>query len=231
MQNLTLRLALALLAASLIPTFAHAQEPTATSTTQSTAPYGNCPAPGTPGVHVCWPGSGEIQSPVQIIASATGGDGTVNHIELWVDGKKTDQSAGNLFDKAVQLSSVTHRVVLVEVDSAGSYVKSSPLSLSIVGSTLGTQCAAPSSPGVNVCSPAPGSCNLQGWTTVVATGTGASGTVARMELWYAGMKLANFAGNSINTNIFLQDFKNLTIVEVDSNGAFVKSTPTQIQFC
>ena len=211
-----------------------AQEPVAHSTTQSTAAYGNCPSPSTPGVHVCWPspsGGSAIQSPMQVIASATGGDGSVSRIELWSDGKKIGQASGNLFDQAVNISSGTHRITLVEVDSVGAYVKSTPFTIDIQGSTLDNQCAAPSSPGVNVCYPAVGSCHTAGWTTVVAAGTGASGTVARMELWVNGVKLANFAGNAINTNLYLPDFDKLTIVEVDSKGAYVKSATTTLLSC
>ena len=197
----------------------------------STAAYGNCPAPTSAGVHVCWPVGTEIGSPVQVIASATGAGGPVNHIELWDSGKKVTQSPGSLFDKPVQLSTGPHRLTLVEVDSTGAHVNSTPLTLTVDYNSLPNQCAAPGMPGVNVCIPAYGSCHTAGYTTVVAAGTGASGTVARMELWVNGVKLANFPGSTINTNLYLPDYDKLTIVEVDSKGAYVKSQTITILSC
>lgn len=200
----------------------------------SAAAYGNCPVPAKAGVHVCAPAGGspiEIAAPFQLIASASGADGAVNHIELWADGKKVTQSSGSLFDEAIDLPSGTHRITLVEVDDTGHYVKSAPFEIDIQGNTLANRCTPSSTPGVNVCIPQPGSCHTAGWTTIVAAGTGASGKVARMELWENGVKLANFAGNAINTNLFLPDYAKITIVEVDSSGGYSKSAPITILSC
>ena len=65
----------------------------------------------------------------------------------------------------------------------------------------------------------------------VATAKGKSGTVSRMELWVNGGKIANFPGNRINTNLFIQDFNTVTIYEVDSKGGFIKSAPIVVQSC
>jgi hypothetical protein len=227
--RLTLALALFIAVLSLAPT-----SRALPNTIRSAAPYGNCPPPATAGVHVCTPNIApgwSIASPMQVIASATGADGVVNHIELWADGKKITQNNGSLFDKPVSLPSGSHRVTLVEVDSAGAFAKSTPFTVTIEGSTLANQCSAPASAGVHVCFPAPGSCHTAPWTTVVATGTGASGTVAHMELWVNGVKLANFPGKSINTNLYLPDYDKMTVVEVDSKGAYVKSVPITLLSC
>jgi hypothetical protein len=42
-----------------------------------------------------------------------------------------------------------------------------------------------------------------------------------MELWSGGVKLANFPGNTIHTNLYLPDFSTVTIVEVDSAGGLI----------
>jgi hypothetical protein len=49
------------------------------------------------------------------------------------------------------------------------------------------------------------------WVTVLAAAKGNSGTVSRMELWVNGGKIANFPGDRINTNLFLQDLSTVTI--------------------
>jgi hypothetical protein len=199
------------------------------------AAYGGCAAPNQAGVHVCFPVAVPqfiVASPFQVIAAGTGAGGPVKLMEVFIDGKKVAQSSGNLFDAPVTAASGSHRLVVVELDSTGSYLKSSPMNFTIEASTAGEACPPPGSPGVNVCIPQPNSCHTAPWTTVVAAGTGASGTVSRMELWVNGTKLANFPGNHINTNIFyLQDFDRMTIVEVDSKGGYIKSTPIILQSC
>lgn len=184
-------------------------------------------------VHICQPliipNSNGVGTPFQLIVSGTGAKGPVEHMEVWVDFKKVQQSSGNLFDAPLNLSPGTHRLVVVEVDTTGAYMKSDPADL-FVESSSGT-CAPPSDPGVNVCEPALDSCHSFPWVTVEAAGTGASGSVHRMELWSNGAKLANFPGDTINTNLFLPDFNTVTIVEVDSAGAFIKSPRIKIQSC
>jgi hypothetical protein len=202
--------------------------------TTGTAAYGNCPAPTTAGVRICHPvgfnNTTTIDSPFQVIASGTGAGGAVKRMEVWVDYQKVNQASGNLFDAPVSLSSGDHRLVVVELDSTGAYLKSRPLMVTIQN-TLNQPCDPPSSPGVNVCDPAPGSCHTTPWTTISAAGTGASGLVRRMELWSSGVKLANFPGNTIHTNLYLPDFSTVTIVEVDSAGGLMKSPRTTLLSC
>ena len=204
-------------------------------TAAASAAFGNCPAPTTAGVKICapfiFPSATSIASPIQLIASGTGSGGAVRLMEVFIDGKKVAQASGNLFDSPVKVSIGTHRLVVVELDTSGSFRKSAPISVSIVGSTVGETCAPPSSPGVNDCSPGVGGCNVSGWTSIIASGTGASGTVRRMELWKGSVKLANFSGNFINTNMYFPDFTKLQIIEVDSNGAFLKSPIIITQAC
>jgi hypothetical protein len=152
-------------------------------------------------------------------------------MEVWVDFVKVKQASGNLFDAPVNLNSGTHRLVVVERDTTGAFTKSAPITVSIQGSTGGQPCAPPGSPGVNVCDPLIGSCHTSPWTTIIASGTGASGSVHRMELWSSGVKLANFLGDAINTNLYLPDFSTVTIVEVDSAGASIKSPRITLQSC
>jgi len=185
-------------------------------------------------VQICQPvnfnNAATIAAPFQVIASGTGAGGPVRHMELWVDYVKIKQASGNVFDAPINLNSGDHRLVVVELDTAGGYMKSAPVTVTVQG-TGGQQCPPPTSPGVNVCDPLPNSCHTSGWTTISASGTGASGSVHRMELWSSGVKLANFPGNSIITNLYLPDFSTVTIVEVDSAGRFIKSPRITLQSC
>jgi hypothetical protein len=194
-------------------------------------PLGVCPAPQSPGVNVCLPTNPTvINSPFQVIAAGTGASGKVFLMELWADGSKISEVLGSRFSAPVTLSSGTHQLTAVELDSAGAFVKSAPFDVDVLNMSNDV-CSPPGSPGVNVCVPFQGSCHTAGWTTVIAAGTGASGTVSRMELWIDGVKIGDFPGNEIRTNLLVNDFSVMTIVEVDSNGAFIKSVPITVQSC
>ncbi|HEY0565017.1 MAG TPA: alkaline phosphatase family protein [Terriglobales bacterium] len=88
-----------------------------------------------------------------------------------------------------------------------------------------TACSAPASAGVHVCAPDPAQAGSSPFT-FIAAGTGASGTVSRMELWIDGKKINNYPGNKVNASVPVAFGPHAaTIIEVDSTGAFVKSTP------
>jgi hypothetical protein len=196
---------------------------TQTDTVQ-TGIYQTCSAPSSPGVHVCAPTQGEtVTSPVTFLASGTGASGTVNHLELWIDGSKIDNYYSSTLDTTVTEPAGTHTATIIEVDSKGADVKSTPVTYTVSGTSGG--CAAPSSPGVDVCAP------TQGETTsspvkVMATGKGASGTVNHLELWVDGSKIGNYSGATMDTSVALAaGTHTATIIEVDSKGAYVKSSP------
>jgi hypothetical protein len=195
-------------------------------------PLGVCPSPGSPGVNFCLPFSPLtfLNAPFQVIAAGTGASGKVFLMELWADGKKVSEVLGNRFSAPVTLASGTHQLTAVELDTNGAFVKSNPLSVTVQGFS-NDPCSPPGSPGVNVCVPFQGACHTSPWTTVVAEGTGASGTVSRMELWIDGHKVGDFPGSEIRTNLYVNGFSVMTIVEVDSNGNFIKSVPITVQAC
>jgi hypothetical protein len=197
--------------------------------------YGNCPAPTQSGVSVCSPAKYQaptaLASPFQVIASATGGRGEVKRIELWADGSKLLEVGGNVLNQPVTLPQGSHEITLVEVDSTGFYVKSDHIQLDI-WLVENESCDPPPGPGVHVCEPPqPNGCHTSPWSTIVAAGTGVNGPVVRMELWLGNVKIANFPGNRINTNLELPDYRYATIVAVDSKGGFVKSPPFLIWGC
>jgi hypothetical protein len=195
-------------------------------------PYGGCPAPSKPGVKVCYPVAGNIgDSPVQVIASGTGAHGPVRLMEVWADGNKIQEVGGYLFDLPVKLSTGDHVLTVVELDTTGDYIPSAPVKIQIWGSSESDSCPARGlGPGVDVCSPTPFACQEQGGQMyeVLATGRGASGQVLRMELWVEDTKLANFPGSEINTSLELPAYKWITIIEVDTKGAYIKSVPFKV---
>ena len=192
------------------------------SATTSVGGSNVCSVPSAPGVHLCSPAAGQaINSPVNIVAAGTGASGSVNHLELWVDSQKIGNYSGATMNANVTLASGSHTATVVEVDSKGGYLKSTPTTF-VVG--VGG-CAAPGSPGVHVCSPAAGQ-TVGSQVNVIASGTGASGAVDHLELWVDGRKIGNYTGWTMNTTgTFSSGSHTATVVEVDSKGAYAKSAP------
>lgn len=183
-----------------------------------------CDAPSSPGVNVCKPTQGEnVASPVEFLASGTGASGSVNHLELWIDGTKIGNYSGSSMDTQVTEAAGSHTATVIEVDSDGNYVKSTPVTYTVGGTTGG--CTAPSSPGVHVCSPANGSTDTSP-VDFIASGTGASGSVNHLELWIDGNKIGNYDGSTMNANVTVAAGSHTAqVVEVDSKGNYVKSSP------
>ena len=93
---------------------------------------GVCSAPASRGVHVCAPVAGQTYtSPVQFIATGRGASGSVNHLELWIDGRKINNYSGSQLRTSVPLSSGSHTATVVEVDSKGAFIKSSPVTFKV----------------------------------------------------------------------------------------------------
>jgi|GEM_PF-2205991 len=181
-----------------------------------------CAPPSVPGVNVCSPTPNEdVSSPVNFIAAGTGASGTVNHLELWIDNAKVGNYSGAEMNASVPVAAGTHQATVVEVDSAGNYVKSTPVNFTVGASS----CTPPSEPGVNVCSPAPNA-DVSSPVNFIAAGTGASGTVNHLELWIDNAKIGNYSGAEMNTSVTVASGTHqATVVEVDSKGNYVKSTP------
>jgi hypothetical protein len=98
-----------------------------------------------------------------------------------------------------------------------------------LGIKAGSSCAAPSSPGAVICTPA-NNATVSSPFSVTAAGTPNSGaSTVRMELWMDGKKINNYSGSSISTTVSASAGSHyLTAVEVDSTGANLKSTHTNI---
>jgi phage tail tube protein FII len=164
---------------------------------------------------------------VKVTASGTAASGTVNHLEVWIDGQKTGNYSGATMNTNVSLANGSHSLTVVEVDSSGAYVKSEPVNFTVAQAAAGGpgNCAAPSSPGANLCSPTPGQ-TVPSPVTFIATGAGASGKVDHLELWIDGNKVGNYPGANMNASVTLPaGGRTVTVVEVDSQFHYVKSNP------
>ncbi|MGA2538878.1 MAG: Ig-like domain-containing protein, partial [Terracidiphilus sp.] len=186
--------------------------------------YGGCLPPSHAGVSVCAPSPlilDSVDTPFQVTAAASSGVGEVVTMEVWADGHKVTQANGTPFNAPITLDTGTHTLTVKALDSTGATIDSAPISLT-VNTNDQIHCSPPSSPGVHVCQPQAGGCQTSTYVTVVAAGKGESGTVSRMELWAAGTDLANFPGDQINTNLFIEGYDYVTIYEVDSHGNTIK---------
>jgi hypothetical protein len=88
-------------------------------------------------------------------------------------------------------------------------------------------CPAPAQSGVNVCQPTDfgGASPLQ----VIAAATGGRGEVKGVQLWADGSKVAEVNGNVFNQTVKLAlGNHQLTLVELDSTGFYVKSAPVPV---
>jgi hypothetical protein len=78
-----------------------------------------CAAPSAEGVHICKPVAGTTSSPVLVEAAATI-TGTLERMELWVDGtKKYTEKTSTWFTTSVYTQPGKHRFDVVAVNEAG----------------------------------------------------------------------------------------------------------------
>ena len=84
----------------------------------------SCSLPAGPGVKVCQPVQGACHTApwVQVLAAANGQSGTVNRMELWVNGGKIANFHGNHISTNLVIQDFD-TVTIYEVDSKGSYIK------------------------------------------------------------------------------------------------------------
>jgi hypothetical protein len=163
--------------------------------------WGGCAYPkvGT-GIHVCMPAT-SASSPVTFNASANS-FGQTRKMELWVDGKKVAEQFHAWGSRAwfnltgTSLASGTHRGVIIAADIDNRRQQA------VFNFTVGgAACLIPSTPGVNICSPASGS-TVSSPVQVQATSK-VTGTLARMQLWVDGVNKFTSASNTLTTSISL----------------------------
>jgi hypothetical protein len=101
-------------------------------------------------------------------------------------------------------------------------------SLVVMGLLPNGSCPPPGAPGVNVCAPVAGTAYASP-VAVSAAGLPANGTIVRMELWVDGKKINNYFSSQVQTVVPLPTGSHtVTVVEVDSTGASIKSAGVPI---
>ena len=179
------------------------------------AASGGCSAPSSAGVNICSPMSNStITSTVQAEAAATI-TGTLDRMEVWVDGvKKYTETTGKFLNTSLTLTVGKHLFTFYAVNTAGTKWEAS---VTATVSTSGS-CSAPSSAGVNICSPMSNS-TITSTVQAEAAAT-ITGTLDRMEVWVDGVKkYTETTGKFLNTSLTLTVGKHLfTFYAVNTAG-------------
>ena len=189
---------------------------------------GSCTTPISPGVKLCSPVAGQTYtSKIPVYASATAPTGRVNHMELWIDGHKIGNYFSDQMEANISVGNGAHLLAVVEVDTKGAYIKSEPVRFTASQNFIrgARSCAAPNTPGVNICAP-PSGALLSSPVNFTSVGFVGSGSVDHLELWIDGQKVTNYPGSQMSASISLPvGIHSATVVEVDSEFHYVKSNP------
>jgi hypothetical protein len=172
-------------------------------TNDSTGSFPGCGVSGkAEGITVCSPG-GSSSSPVKFsIGSA--GPTPMRTVAVWADGKKVAEQLTHAFsnysflDSSVAMAAGSHSITVNGIGWDGTH-QSKSFTLTVSGTST---CAAPSTAGVNVCSPVNGS-TVSSPVNVRAAAR-ITGTLARMEVWVDGVKkYTETTSTSLNTSLSL----------------------------
>lgn len=192
-----------------------------------------CAQPSSPGVNICSPLNGStVTSPVTISAAGRNTNATAG-LDVWLDGKKVGWYTGTTVNIQVSPATGQHQLDIYAVGVDNELQEKTVIftvgtsTTSGGGTTGGTTsgaCAAPSSPGVNICSPLNGS-TVTSPVTISATGLN-SGSTSGMDVWIDGQKLGWFGGtNMVNTTATLAPGTHqLDVYAVATDGALEKRT-------
>jgi hypothetical protein len=164
--------------------------------TSSGSGFATCAYPTTAtGIHVCSPPSGKtVGTPVRFAAAANSFS-PLRKLEVWLDGRKISEVFKSWMDFTVGVGAGTHQAVFF---SAGydNALQQQTVNFSVGG----TSCPVPTSPGLNVCSPANGS-TVTSPVHVLAKGA-ITGTITRMEVWVdSTKKFSTFSTNLLEASL------------------------------
>jgi hypothetical protein len=152
-----------------------------------------CSAPSTNGINVCSPTQGaSLTSPVSINAAATVSGG-VYRFELWSGTTKLSSvSNSGVMVQSLSFAPGSYHLVFTAYNTAGTHVNATR---DITVTSSSGSCSAPSSNGINVCSPNQGA-TLASPISINAAAT-VSGGVYRFELWSGTTKLASVSNSAV----------------------------------
>jgi hypothetical protein len=189
--------------------------------------WSNCPYPITArGISLCSP-TNSSTSPVDFNATAHS-FGQLRKLEVWVDGAKLAEQhntwGGNAFlnFNTSSLAPGPHGGTIYAADIDNT-LQRYDFNFNVGPSS----CGAPSSPGVNICSPADGSITSGNAVQVQATAT-IQGTLARMEIWVEGVKeFTETDSTSMNASLNLRAGSHMfTVYAVNTDGNLWNQTVT-----
>jgi len=147
--------------------------------------WSDCDYPSTGrGINLCSPA---IQSGTSVSFNATAHSfGDLRKIELWVDGTKLGEQyntwEGNaFFNFSSNLAAGTHQGTYYAADMDNTLQRYD------FQFTVPSSCAAPSSPGVNICGPVNGG-TVGSTSVLVQASANITGTLERMEIWVDSTK-------------------------------------------
>jgi hypothetical protein len=165
-----------------------------------------CALPTTAGVHICAPANGAtVTSPVTFTASATGTNGAVKTMKIYVDGVSQFTTASNMLSTALALSTGSHKITIKGWDSTGTAVRST-INITVGSSSTGA-CVAPASAvnnTVTICSPANGAVLPASQDVHVAAAFKSTSTVTGSKVYVDGVSTFNGgASKSIDANLLI----------------------------
>jgi len=177
------------------------------------------------GITICSPGASS-SSPVKFSIGAAGPT-PMRTVAVWADGKKIAEQLTHAFsnysflDSSVALAAGSHSVTVNGIGWDGTHQTKS-FTLTVSGSTT---CAAPSSTGINVCSPTENA-SVSSPVKVNAMAT-VSGGVYRFELWSGSTKLVSIANSGTMNQAVALAAGTYHLVFVARNTAGLKVTATR----
>ncbi len=160
--------------------------------------FGPCYYPkSSQGFDVCAPGT--VTGSTAHFSAAVNSFGKLRKVELWVDGKKVSEQhhtwdQHGYFNYSAAFAAGTHQATFYAADV------DNRLQRYDFNFSMGGGCSAPSSPGVNICSPVNNS-TVSSPEQVLATAN-ITGSLARMEVWLDGVKVyTETASTTLSTSI------------------------------
>jgi hypothetical protein len=180
-----------------------------------------CAPPSSPGVNVCTPQDGAtVDSPVRLEATAIS-DRAISHSKVYVDNQVVHAVDSPRVDTSLSLSPGTHLLAVQSWDAAGKVYKLTR-TVTVPGSSTGA-CPAPTTPGINLCSPQNGA-TVVSPVRVLASGHGG---IVHMKVYVDHGERHAVNSNRMDTSLALSAGGHLLIVQGwDSSGNVFKSSAT-----
>lgn len=194
------------------------------------AAFGQCNAPSTDGVRICFPNQGSAVTYVPPMEmSATTKSGAISKVQVWDNGKLRDNFdflPGTLFDGSMKNGRNKVTVKLWDTDG-NAYQATRSFFVTGYGVDF---CPTPSTPGVNFCWPLQGSLQPNN-IPVSATARGQNSRITSMVVYLDGRKVLATSNNYILSGAYSTAGNHrLTVVAKDAAGHRFQTSHTFTSF-